>query len=98
ALAADVDVAGPLDERADIPVALAAEGAVGVAVTPRVPRRPSPAPSWARVFGRHLISLRLVGPVCHVGHGDKCPVARVFQPRRPRMPSPGRRSRQGTLK
>ena len=32
ALAADVDVAGPFDERADVAVALAAEGAVGVAV------------------------------------------------------------------
>src|SRR5262249_14999596 len=30
ALAADVDVAGPLDQRADLPVALAAERAVGV--------------------------------------------------------------------
>src|SRR5262249_33936478 len=100
ALAADIHVAGPLDERTDVPVALAAEGTVGVAVTPRVPRRPSPAPSWARVFGRHAISLSLVGPVWHGRQGYKGPVCKITTgPTLPRTVwHVGRRSRQGTLR
>src|SRR5581483_2621752 len=54
---ADVDVAGPLDERPDVAVALAAEGAVGVArPAGTAAGRPAPASSRARVFRRHAIS------------------------------------------
>src|SRR5262249_43407613 len=56
ALAADIDVARTFDERADVAVALAAEGTVGVAVPPGAAGRPSSRPAGARVFRRHAIS------------------------------------------
>src|SRR5262249_4383979 len=56
ALAADVDVAGPFHEGADLAIVLAAEGAVRVAI----PARPSLGPilrsSVASIFGRHAVS------------------------------------------
>src|SRR5262249_54943337 len=60
ALAADVDVAGSLDQGADVAVALAAEGTVGVAVTSGIAGRS--LATRAGVFGRHAISLVSVGP------------------------------------
>src|SRR5262249_36651351 len=57
ALAADVHVAGPFDERPDVAVALATEGAIGVAIAAGVAGRLAPASARARVFGRHAISL-----------------------------------------
>ena len=48
ALAADVDVARALDEGADVAVAFAAEGTVGVAVAAGIPGRPLPAAARAR--------------------------------------------------
>ena len=44
ALAADVHVVRPLDEGADVAVALAAKRAVGVAIAAGAARRPPPAP------------------------------------------------------
>ena len=58
AFAADVDVAGPLDEGADVAVALAAEGTVGVAIAPGAAGGLASAPARARVFRRHAVSLK----------------------------------------
>src|SRR5205085_2520652 len=55
ALAADVDVAGALDERPDVAVALAAEGTVCVAVATGAAGRPLSSAACARVFIRHAI-------------------------------------------
>ena len=72
ALAADVDVARPFDEGADVAVALAAEGTVGVAVAPGVPaaglRPPLPC---TRVFRRHAISFLHSGPNLRSGVVDQ---------------------------
>jgi hypothetical protein len=42
AVAADIDVARSLDERTDVPVALSAKGAKGVAISPGAASRPPP--------------------------------------------------------
>src|SRR5262249_2621239 len=71
ALAADVHVAGSLDERADLPVTLAAEGTVGVAVPPGAPGGGlAPPASCTRVFRRHAISFLDSGPNLGVGVVD----------------------------
>ena len=56
ALAADVDVARPFDQRADVAIALAAERTEGVAVAAGAAGRLAARPSRARVFGRHAVS------------------------------------------
>src|SRR5262249_49375950 len=58
ALAADIHIAGPFHERAHVAIALAAEGAISVAVPSRVARGPPPAAGRAGVFGRHAVSSR----------------------------------------
>src|SRR5262249_55953916 len=53
--AADVDVAGTFDQRADFAVILPAEGAICVAVAAGAPHRLASPPARARVFGRHAV-------------------------------------------
>src|SRR5208283_4306312 len=60
ALAADIDVAGAFHEGADLAIALAAEGTVGVAVAPGAPGGLAPPSPSARVFRRHAVSFYLV--------------------------------------
>ncbi len=57
AFAADVNVARPFDQGADVAVALAAEGTIGVAIAAGVAGRLSPPCPSARVFRRHAVSL-----------------------------------------
>src|SRR5262249_46633746 len=56
ALAADIHVAGPLDERADVAVALAAKGAEGVAIAAGIAGGAAAAVAWAHIFRRHALS------------------------------------------
>ena len=60
--AADVDVARSFDQGADVAVALAAEGAIGVAVPPGAARGSPPSSRHARVFVRHAVFLARPGP------------------------------------
>src|SRR5262249_40035385 len=70
ALAADVDVVGPLDQGADVAVALAAEGTIGVPVPPGVPGGLAPASPCARVFRRHAVSFTSAPPGKRSGKVD----------------------------
>src|SRR5262249_21643372 len=57
ALAADVNVAGPFDERADVAVTFAAKGTKRIPVATGIPGWAARAITRAGVFRRHAISL-----------------------------------------
>jgi len=58
AFAADVYVARPFDERTDVPIALATEGAISIAIPSRVARGSAASSPGARFFRRHAFSFR----------------------------------------
>ena len=69
ALAADVDVAGPFDERADVAVALAAERAVGIAVAARTAGG-SPSAAAFSFSGGHAVSCTPSNCMYEAGRSD----------------------------
>src|SRR5207245_1714835 len=58
----DEYIPGAFDQRADISVTLATEGAIGVSISPGIPGRTPSARSQSRIFVRHAVSL--VWPSC----------------------------------